>query len=297
MTGVQTCALPIYSALATATLSSGSDLYVGGYFTGGGDADDFGSDGTRAAVSDTGTIIHGAGGRMNWVNGLSMTNTLVQVDFKTTALANALRMGVAARVASATSGVMVVYSQGSTEGTVRLTVSGGPGETSIQVPSIVTNAWYTISVYVDARGRVYVWLNAQGATLGDPVITRTVTSLATGGGLQSGSVGVVDSNTAATACTRSYANFRAWAPNLDAALFASRQAEVLSNLVRRQDSTGANPGAVGYEGDYLLIPPAGPENRTTEIIVKATRSLVADDGIDDIRAALAYTPRYLAVPG
>ena len=295
--GPITTAPTSYSALAATTLQSGGGLYVGGNFTGGGDADDFGSDGTRAAVSDTGTIIHGGGGRMNWVNGLSMTNTLVQVDFKTTALANALRMGVAARVASATSGVMVVYSQGSTEGTIRLTVSGGPGDTSIQVPSIVANAWYTISVYVDARGRVYVWMNAQGATLGDPVITRTVTSLATGGGLQSGSVGVVDSNTAATACTRSYANFRAWAPSLDAALFASRQAEVLSSLVRRQDSTGANPGAVGYEGDYLLIPPAGPENRTTEIIVKATRSLVADDGIDDIRAALAYTPRYLAVPG
>lgn len=296
--GPITTAPTSYSAQATASLSSGSGVLPGGNLTGGGDTDDFGSDGTRAAVSDTGTIIHGAGGRINWVNGLSMTNTLVQVDFKTTAFASGLRMGVAARVASAASGVMVVYQHRPVgEGRVTLTVSGGPGDTSIQVPSIVANAWYTISVYIDARGRVYVWMNAQGATLGDPVITRTVASLATGGGLQSGSVGVVDSNTAATACTRSYANFRAWAPNQDAALFASRQAEVLSSLVRRQDSTGANPGAVGYEGDYLLIPPAGPENRTTEIIVKATRSLVADDGIDDIRAALAYTPRYLAVPG
>jgi hypothetical protein len=60
-----------------------------------------------------------------------------------------------------------------------------------------------------------------------------------------------------------------------------------------------------YEGDYLLIPPAGAEGRTVRMIVKATEASVTtsansvyanDTGIDDISAHLYYTPRYLSVP-
>lgn len=54
-----------------------------------------------------------------------------------------------------------------------------------------------------------------------------------------------------------------------------------------------------YEGDYLLIPPAGAEARTLRIIVKLSRGELtqgADAGVDDLSARLTYIPRYLVVP-
>lgn len=62
-----------------------------------------------------------------------------------------------------------------------------------------------------------------------------------------------------------------------------------------------------YEGDYLLVPPSGPEARTVRVIVKASRgrpltpvlpagfnaSGYPDAGIDDISARLYVTPRYV----
>lgn len=64
------------------------------------------------------------------------------------------------------------------------------------------------------------------------------------------------------------------------------------------------PGMAGYEGDFLRVPPAGAEARTTRVIVKLARGktalgatyvwpLTVDDGIDDISARLFVTPRYL----
>lgn len=54
-----------------------------------------------------------------------------------------------------------------------------------------------------------------------------------------------------------------------------------------------------YDGDYLLVPPAGAEGRTTRIIVKMSRNIpgeAADSAMDDISARLYVTPRYLVVP-
>lgn len=58
-----------------------------------------------------------------------------------------------------------------------------------------------------------------------------------------------------------------------------------------------------YEGDYLFVPPAGPEGRTLRVIVKmssgggtSTSQHVVDPDIDDLSARLFYTPRYLVVP-
>lgn len=60
-----------------------------------------------------------------------------------------------------------------------------------------------------------------------------------------------------------------------------------------------------YEGDYLLIPPAGAEARTLRVIVKMSRGTIPgfsaigssevfyDPGTDDISARLFVTPRYL----
>jgi hypothetical protein len=70
-------------------------------------------------------------------------------------------------------------------------------------------------------------------------------------------------------------------------------------------TTSAVWSRVKYEGDYLLIPPAGAEGRTVRVVIKASRGRPltaggitvstsnADAGIDDISAHLYYTPRYL----
>jgi hypothetical protein len=64
-----------------------------------------------------------------------------------------------------------------------------------------------------------------------------------------------------------------------------------------------------YEGEYLRVPPSGPEGRTAQVITKFTRqttfisasgsdmaSLLNDVSIDDLSARLYVTPRYLVVP-
>lgn len=296
-----------YAAIATfgttAAALSGTVADIGGVFTGGGDADDFsvpsGSGvAQRAATSDSAAVL-GVNGRMDWINGLSMGATMVSVDFLSSAVYAGQGQGVAARVASSAAGLMLRYFwNGPPSGTpqVVLTNTSG-GSFQVTVPQLVANTWYTITLYVDLQGRVYGWLSPQGAPLGEPIISGVFTSLATGGALAAGSVGIVDTHTGAVAVTRQYDNFLAWSPPADAAVFASRQLEVRSADVRRQDSAGAVWGPVGYEGDYLLVPPAGPEKRTAQVVVKGSRSLANDTGIDDIRGALAYTPRYLSVPG
>jgi hypothetical protein len=61
-----------------------------------------------------------------------------------------------------------------------------------------------------------------------------------------------------------------------------------------------------YEGDYLLVPPAGAEGRTARFIVIFTgdktslndnpSSIIDATSLDAITATLTYTPRYLSVP-
>lgn len=55
-----------------------------------------------------------------------------------------------------------------------------------------------------------------------------------------------------------------------------------------------------YEGDYLTLPVAGPENRTLRVVVKMSSgggsvTSLDDDTVDDHTAQLFYRPRYLTV--
>ena len=274
---------------------------IGSVYAGGGDADDFAYTATgliqRAFTSDSGGF---QAGRYVW-SPTSLTMTAVQVDFLASAAnVSALRQGVVARAANATNAVIAYYRWPvSTFGTLNLEHASGGASTvySVNAPALLAGTWYTLTLYVDTVGRFAVYLNAQGAQLGDPLLTGVDAALATGETRAAGFTGLFDGNSSASPVTRQYDNVRSWAPPLDAALFASRQLEVRSSDVRRQDAAGTTWGAPGKDGDYLLIPPAGPDNRTCEIIVKASRANPGDGGIDDIRAALAYTPRHLVVPG
>jgi hypothetical protein len=127
-----------------------------------------------------------------------------------------------------------------------------------------------------------------------PVTVSGVDSvLATAGTLKEGQIGLLDEKTGAGAETRNYDNVEAWVPTFDQSIYASRRFELLHDQVRRQDSAGLTWGEPPYEGDYLLVPPAGAEKRPTRFLVKGSRNPVADAGIDDIRANLFVTPRYL----
>ena len=98
---------------------------------------------------------------------------------------------------------------------------------------------------------------------------------------------------------RSYDNFLAWVPSADAAIFSGQSLEVAHDGVTREDATGAFSTPVSrYEGDYLTVPPSGPEGRTVRFAVKASRNVPGagpDVAIDDVSAQLRLTPRYLVV--
>lgn len=132
----------------------------------------------------------------------------------------------------------------------------------------------------------------------DGVIYKTGSDAALGpaGALKEGKVGIIDEQLGATADTRIFDNFEAWVPVVDRAMFPNRQLEIDSDRARREDSAGATWGEAPYEGDYLLVPPAGREKRVSRLIVKGSRHPEADQGIDDIRARLYVTPRYLIAP-
>lgn len=170
---------------------------------------------------------------------------------------------------------------------------------STTICTLDTNEDYTqtvnlkLDVTAGGRFRVVATINGNAYSKegSDP-------DLATGGTLATGKFGLYDYNNPSVAATRTYDNFRANSPAFDAALFASKKAQVRNNTALRQDAAGtawSRPGS--YRGDYLKVPPAS-HGGTVRMIVKASRSIPeagADTGIDDITAQLTVTPRFLVI--
>jgi hypothetical protein len=138
---------------------------------------------------------------------------------------------------------------------------------------------------------------------GGIIATATVqhAALATGGALASGKSGIVDMNPGA-ALTRSYDDFYTAIPAAEPiALYSGRTAEIRFDGAIRQDSTGTYYGPVpAYRGSRFLVPPAGDENRTSRILVKAHRNDIetgaADNVTDNLTIQTIITPRYLVAP-
>jgi hypothetical protein len=168
---------------------------------------------------------------------------------------------------------------------------------SESVPSFLVDSWNTIRMSVDSAGRVAVWAGPRGYLPRTPQIMFQNSNLATSGTLASGTSGFYDQNSGVTAITRNFDNFATWAPVGDAALFASQSVEIRADQVGREDSGGTlwQPPS-SYVGDYLRVPVAGAEGRTSRLIAKASRGVPgswADAGTDDISGRLYVTPRYL----
>jgi hypothetical protein len=151
--------------------------------------------------------------------------------------------------------------------------------------------------------------NISWRVLNDGSWTATATTIGTGetftitgsdavlnsaGALKKGRIGLHDQYVEALAATRQYDNVKFVVPLIDAAPFANRALEIRNDRARRESSDGTTWGAIGsYAGDYLLVPPAGPEKRVSRLVTKLTRNAESDDGIDDLKGQLWVTPRYL----
>lgn len=121
---------------------------------------------------------------------------------------------------------------------------------------------------------------------------------------QTASMGSSNDTTAridAITITVYYTATGAWVPPADAVMAASQSAELRTEGIFREDSTGVAWSKVTeVTGDLPRIPPAGIEARTCEVLIKSSRSnldTIADAGIDDISARVNYRPSWLIVPG
>lgn len=113
------------------------------------------------------------------------------------------------------------------------------------------------------------------------------------GALKKGKFGLYDEWNPATARERTYGAFEVTTPIVDAAIYANKSLELRSDRARRESADGTTWGGVANEGDYLTIPPSGPEKRPARIFAKGSRNPLSDEGIDDLKAQLFATPQYL----
>jgi hypothetical protein len=290
----------------TAGALTGKALPIGtGSWSGAGDADDFALETSLHVIRRTSALdADDVTGRYARAGTGTLGNVVAQIDVSLDAVTSVLG-GVFARYADVNNWVMATLTGSATGGLdvlVRKRVAGTTSPLARVNVSAVTNAfligaWLTVTLVV-VGGSWRVWAFPRGSAPGSPRLAGSDADLAAS--LTSGGYGVYDANTAGAA-TRDYDNFLAVpASAIDAALFANQSLEIRHDRAIREDSTGTIWQPISdYEGDYLLIPPAGIEDRTTEVLVKASRNdpeWGPDSAIDDLRGALVVTPRYYKVP-
>lgn len=280
----------------------GKTLPVGGSWVGTGDEaslTDFAMNTSEATVRRSG--VSDTNKRFVMATTPVLATTTAAVDFRFSVATNGL-MGLALRYKDHLNYVGITYASKFFEvftvvnGTFTNITAGG----GLNVPGAQPNFWYTITAFVDNAGVVRAWLKNRGEALGTPMIESSSVDLATGGGIASGHVGIVDAQASATASNRDFDNFVATTTVPDAAIFASQSAQIRYDGAYREDSTGTVwVRESSYKGDNLRIPVYGREQKTLRTIVKLSRGnidLATDPTIDDLSAQLFYTPRYLHIP-
>jgi hypothetical protein len=299
----------------TAGSLAGKTAAVGGVWAGGGSANDFVVDATgktaqRTAVSDTQVTT----GRYAYLS-TSLTETIVQVDFSTSALVtgtNTLLQGLLARYVDVNNyffgGIQTdADTPGSTSAQAWILLYERTGGVSSQVLTarnigvITPGAWYTLRFFINAGGECYVWFFPQGTSFAAPLAAFKRTALSSGGALASGFPGIYDVKFDTQAITRSYDNFVAGSAAANAVVFSGQSAEINTQKAERADATGSFYGPVpAYRGGRLYLPPAASKGRSSRLTAKLRRNnldYVADDQIADATfAQLKYTPRFLAIP-
>lgn len=281
---------------------AGKPASVGGLWAGAGDVDDYQVEAVshtlrRTAVGDVLNTPRYAFLPTNY------TDIAAAVDLSTSnPEAAEERFGVLARYVDANNWIAAYLSLVKTSGiraywkvSVRKRVAGaftilGSSSTYVAESNFGVTVSGTPELVVTSFG---LWqLRWNGVLYGMGIDT----DLATGGALQTGKVGLFDEYTSAAANTRIYDNFRAWAPAVDQAVYAGRSLEISNERARREDSAGLAWGKARYEGNYILVPPAGPEKAISRVTAKLSRHPDTDTGIDDVKAQLWVTPLYLLGP-
>lgn len=289
---------------------AGKTASVGGTWAGAGVATDFTVDDTthvakRTATSDTGLRLERLGA--------ALTDTAVRADFRFSAAADGfVSLGLLARYVDANNYLTVTLTtpvNGISYLHLEKRVAGSSTEIARNPPTWSTtpgsalpglkstNAWYSMLLMVDAAGHVSVFATARGSGFSEPLLVAEDSSLATGGALASGRAGLVDSNTSATACERSYDSFAAWVPTGDPVINANRTVELRHDGVFREAVDGGSYGPASPPiGTLPRLPPAGLEDRTVQVFLKASRGdfgRFADTGVDDTSARVYYRPSWL----
>lgn len=301
----------------TAGALTGKTAPVGGNWTfQGGDTDDYQVDGngkvTRTAVSDTAARLVSLGTG-------TLAACVAEVDVKLSTLAETTaRLGLFCRFVD-TSNVMIVYVRNNSTTTpawrlhvepliagtptnfLQLLPGGGLPDGRTWTLPIDVSQVYTLRFYSDIFGNWRVWFDYASALTDDspPLWYGQASQLATGGAIASGGFGLYDNQSAATAATRSYDNFAAWAPTADAVAFAAQDLEIRYDGNFRDDSAGVSAGPVARSiGDLARLPVGGLETRALELMTKLSRSdlgIIPDDGIDDVTLGVRYRPCWLYV--
>lgn len=166
--------------------------------------------------------------------------------------------------------------------------------------SLAAGTWYTLRLYVDTTGLVAGWVGPRGSSFGDPLLVGRTADAATGGALATGTTGLFEGYGSAVSSVRTYDNFLAYPPAIDAVLHPSQSAELRTEGLYREDATGTSYAPVPFPTyDNPRLPPAGLEGRTCEVFIKDSRGdfdLLPDSATDDISARIFYRPCWLFVP-
>lgn len=278
----------------TAGALLGKTAPTGGVWATTGDTGDFTVNATTHVVART-----SGSSSQRWATlPVSLTNVVVSVDIFCDTPSQMQTMAAIARYVDTNN---YVFARASAFGFFLGTKVAGTIDNFAILPALIpaANTWYTLALFIDAGGRAFAWYGLRDEPVGAQAAAGSNPVLATGGALATGAVGM---ESYILSGTQTFDNFKGWVPaqGPDASVFATRSVEVRNNAVIRADPTGTvwqTPST--YEGDYLLIPPAGREARTVEVFVKNSRgepsSFLGDSAIDDLSARLTVTPRYLVL--
>lgn len=288
---------------------TGDSLQIGGTWSGSGDADDFSvaaGVASRSAVSDSAGIQNG---RLIRASTPTLAAVTAEVDVTMT---GANTSGLLLRYTD-TSNFLAVYCDITNAGNQKVFIVKRVAgvTTALVTPPVqptLSHADFRLRVTVDAAGNVTAtWTQRNWDGAGNDRVLQVVEAqdsvLATGGTLASGKVGILDHQPNAFAGARSYDNFKAWVPEINAVVYANGSVEHRWDAAERERA--ALDGVLGrvpsFEGKRLYIPPAGREGLTYRLAVKANRNDV-DDGLaantfatlgDRLRATLKARGRVL----
>jgi hypothetical protein len=127
-------------------------------------------------------------------------------------------------------------------------------------------------------------------------------TLVTAGTLASGKGGIADQSLGTAGIVRTYDDVLVSTPTTEPiVLYSGRSLEIRHDSTERESSGGGTWGRpASYRGGRFRVNPAGDQDRTTRVAVKASRNdlaTAADDNLtDQITLVATITPRCSVIP-